>query len=110
MIYINDVPSFRNPESCEEIIEDRIEKIELINGNTIQDYGHCYTGDTIALTCIFHETHYNQLMEWWGNRQKVTFTDERGNVWEDMRLVIQRVKYVEHFPEYLLLTFELWRI
>lgn len=110
MIYINNVPSFRDPESLEEIIDDRIEKIELINGNTIQDYGHCYTGDIIAIECIFHEQYYNQLMGWWGNRQKVTFTDPRGNVWQDMRLVIKRVKYVSKFPEYLLLSFELWRV
>ena len=110
MIYINDIPSFRDPESLEEIIEDRIEKIELINGNTVQDYGHCYMGDIIAITCIFQEFYYNQLMDLWGNRQKVTFTDPRGNVWEDMRLVIKRVKYVDKFPEYVLLTFELWRV
>ncbi len=110
MIYINDIPSFRDPESHEEIVDDRIEKIELINGNTIQDYGHCYTGDTIALTCIFKSKYYSRLMDLWGNREKVTYTDQSGNVFTDMRLVIRRIKYVEKFPEYLILTFELWRV
>lgn len=110
MIYINDIPSFRNPESCEEIIEDRIEKIELINGNTVQDYGHCYTGDVISLQCIFRSDYYDRLMTLWGQRQKVSFTDESGNVFPNMRLVIRRVKYVRNFPDYLLLIFELWRV
>lgn len=110
MIFIDDIPSFRDPESCEEIIDDRIEKIELINGNTVQDYGHCETGDTIALSCIFRTKYYSRLMALWTNRQKVSFTDPSGNTFCNMRLKILRVKYVEHFPDYLLLTFELWRV
>lgn len=110
MIYINDVPSFRAPEVCVEQYDERIERIELINGNTVQDYGHCVTGDVISLECIFHEQYANQIVYWWVNRQKVTFTDERGNLWEDMRLVIKQIKYVNKFPQYLYLVFELWRV
>lgn len=110
MIYINNIPSFRDPESHEEIIEDRIEKIELINGNTVQDYGHCYTGDVISLVCIFKTEYYSRLMDLWGRREKVTFTDPSGNIFPDMRLVIRKVKYLHKFPDYLLLTFELWRV
>lgn len=40
MIYINDIPSFRDPETCEYIIDDRVEKIELMNGVAVQDFGH----------------------------------------------------------------------
>ena len=110
MIYINDIPSFRNPESCELRIDDRIEKIALINGNTIQDYGHIETGDSIALECIFSQGHYSRIQDLWKSRTKVIFTDEAGGVWENMRLVLQRIKYVRNFPDYVLLTFELWKV
>lgn len=110
MIYINDIPSFRDPEVCEEDLEDRIEKIQLINGNTVQDYGWCQTGDTISMQCLFRVKDYNNLMHLWRTRQKVSFTDPSGNVFENMRLVMRKVKYVPKFPEYLLLTFELWRV
>lgn len=110
MIVIQGIKSLRNPESFEMLIEDRIEKIELINGNAVQDYGHISSGDKFALTCVFKVEDYRQLAVFWENRQKVTFTDEANNVWYDMRLVIQRVKYLRHFPDYVELTFELWRI
>lgn len=104
------IKSLRNPESFEMLIEDRIEKIELINGNAVQDYGHIETGDKFALTCIFTVEDYRKLAKFWEKRTKVTFVDEAGTEWADMRLVIQRVKYLRHFPDYVELTFELWRI
>lgn len=110
MIYINDIPSLRNPETFEMHLDDRIEKIELINGNAVQDYGHVETGDSFALTCIFSLANYQRLYTLWTERQLVTFTDERGGIWENLRLIFQRVKYLPNFPQYVELTFELWRI
>ena len=110
MIYINDIPSFREPEICELFIDDRIEKIELINGNTIQDYGRVVTGDSFALECIFTIENYLRLDELWTNRTKVTFTDESGRIWENMRLVLKKIRYMKKFPRYVYLTFELWRV
>ena len=49
MIFINDIPSLRNPDSFEISFDDRIEKIELINGATVQNYGHIQSGDSFAL-------------------------------------------------------------
>lgn len=110
MIYINDIPSFRDPEVCELNIDDRIEKVELINGNTVQDYGHCETGDSISLECIFSMENYLRINELWQTRTKVNFTDESGDIWSNMRLVLKKIKYVKKFPEYVYLNFELWKV
>lgn len=110
MIFINNIPALRNPESCDYIMEDRIEKVQLINGNAVQDYGHIESGDAFAITCIFSTVNFETVKQLWINRTKVTFTDENGVVWNNMRLVLRRYKRLDKFPNYLSVTFELWRV
>lgn len=110
MIFINDIPSFRNPESSELKFDDRIEKVELIGGNTVQDYGYIASGDTFSLTCLFSYSNYLSLKELWSARASVTYTDEAGATWQNLRLVFKSIKRDRNFPNYVLLTFELWRI
>ena len=109
MIYINNIPSLRNPESCEYSFDDRVEKIELINGTTTQDYGHVESGDSFALSCVFSYSNYLLLKNLWINRQFVSYTDEAGKNFYNLRLVFKSVKRVNRFPNYVTLAFELWR-
>lgn len=110
MIWINDIPSFRDPESVTHTFDDRIEKVELIQGNTVQDYGHVSSGDVDALTCLFSYENYIRLKELWLNRTRVTYTDEAGDVHQNLRLVFKSIKRYNRFPKFVLLTFELWRV
>ena len=110
MIFINDIPSFRDPESCEYTFDDRIEKIELINGNAVQDYGHVESGDVYSVECMFTRANYLRVLTLWKAREFVDYTDEEGIVNEHMRLVCRRVRRDKNFPNYLFLTFELWRV
>lgn len=110
MIYINDIPSFRSPEKCEHIFDDRIEKIELVNGNAVQDYGHVESGDSYELECMFTLENYLRVLQLWMAREFVTYTDEEGIVNEHMRLVCRRVRRDKNFLSYRFLTFELWRV
>lgn len=110
MIYINDIPSFRDPESTEYTFDNRIEKIELINGNAVQDYGHVESGDTYQLECMFTRANYLRVLQLWKAREFVTYTDEAGIVNEHMRLVCRRVRRDKNFRDYYFLTFELWRV
>lgn len=110
MIFINDIPSLRNPDSFELNIEDRIEKIELIGGNAVQDFGHVETGDVFALDCVFSRDNWSRIESLWAARQFVSFTDVAGVVWTNLRIVVKRIKYVERFPHYVHVIFELWRI
>ena len=109
MIFINDIPSLRDPESSELSFDDRVEKVELINGNGVQDYGHVESGDVNNLTCVFSAANYERLKALWAARQRVNYTDEAGIVSFSLRLVFRKIKYVRKFPHYVTLTFELWR-
>ena len=110
MIYINDIPSFRNPESTEYTFDNRIEKIELINGNAVQDYGHVESGDVYSVECMFTRANYLRVIQLWKAREFVTYIDEAGIVNEHMRLVCRRVRRDKKFPHYYYLTIELWRV
>lgn len=110
MIYINDIPSFRAPESEDYIFDDRTEKIELIGGNVVQSYGHVESGDTFSLECVFSAFNYNRIKLLWLADARVIYTDEDGDVHTNLRLVFRRKRRVPKFPEYILLTFELWKV
>ena len=110
MIYINDIPSFRAPESEDYIFDDRVEKIELINGNVAQSYGHIESGDTFSIVCVFSAFNYNQIKVLWLADERVRYTDEDGDVHTNLRLVLRRKRRVAKFPNYIILTFELWKV
>ena len=109
MIFINDIPSFRDPESFKMMFDDRVEKIEIIEGVAVQDYGHVEAGDAFSVTCLFTEENFMRVLDLWNARAKVTFTDTAGNVWIDLRIVMKELKRDKNFPNYVMASFELWR-
>lgn len=109
-IKINNIESFRTPESCTITVDDRIEKIQLINGNTVQDYGHIESGDTFTISALFKKNDFNSIMTLWNNRSLISFTDESGEVYTNCRIVVKSYKYETKFPDYIMLEFEIWRI
>lgn len=109
MIYIDDIPSFRDPESYKVILDDRVEKIEIIGSVSIQDMGHVSDGDAISLVCVFSAANFNRLLNLWESRTKVNFTDTAGQVWSEMRIVMKEYERDKKFPNYVTATFELWR-
>jgi len=109
MIKINDISSFRDPESYKTIVDDRIQKITIIGGVVIQDYGHVEDGDAISLVCLFSEANFNQLLSLWENRATVTFTDTAGEVRDNLIIVMKEYERDKNFPKYIMATFELWK-
>lgn len=109
MIWINDIPSFRDPEKCTLIFSDRVEKIEIMNGVSVQDWGHIEADDVFVIECMFTRENCGRVSELWEARQKVNFTDTAGTVYEDMRLVLKELERDRNFPEYVMMRFELWR-
>lgn len=109
MIYINDIPSFRNPESFKMIIDDRVEKIELMNGVAVQDLGQFEAGNVFSIVCMFEQKKLEQIIELWANRQKVSFTDTAGFVWQGLRIVLKELERDKDFPNCVTASFELWR-
>ena len=109
MIYINDIPSFRDPESEVLVPDDRREKIELIGNVLIQDMGRVEAGDVISLKCLFTRENYLRLEALWLSREKVNYTDVLGVVWENVTMKWLEIERDRNFPEYIFVTFELWR-
>lgn len=108
-IRINNIESYRSPESFTVNVDDRIEKVPLIQGNTVQDYGHVENGDSFVISCLFSRANFNEILALWRARQTVTFTDEAGELWTNCRIVIRSYKYEPRFPDYVMLDFEIWR-
>ena len=109
-IKINNIESFRSPESGSFTVDDRIEKIQLINGNCVQDYGHIDSGDQFTVTAIFKKSDFESIVSLWTNRTLVTYTDDGGTIWQGIRIVLRSYQYVARFPNYVQLTMELWRV
>lgn len=109
MIYINDIPSFRDPDSFKMTLDDRISKVEIIGGVAIQDLGYVAAGDVFSVVCMFTVKNFDLVTKLWTARKTVSFTDTAGVVWEEMRIVIKEIEYDRNFPEYVTATFELWK-
>ena len=97
MIYINDIPSFRNPETEILRVDDRIEKIELLGGVAVQDMGRVKAGDVLSLKCLFSRENYLRFEELWESRAKVNYTDPVGIVWQNMTLKVKEIERDRNF-------------
>ena len=109
-IKINDYESYRSPESIALNLDDRIEKVPLINGNAVQDYGHIANGDYFTISALFSRANFNAISALWAARTLVTFTDDAGEVWTNCRLVFRSYKTFPRFPDVVVLDFEVWRV
>ena len=109
MIYINDIPSFRDPEEEKLFVDDRVEKIELFRSAVVQDMGRVKAGDVVSLKCLFTRENYLCFEELWESRAKVNYTDPVGVVWQNMTLKVKEIERNRNFLGYIFVTFELWR-
>ena len=109
MILINDIPSFRDPESYKVTVDDRVQRIEIIGGVAIQDYGHIAAGDTISVTCLFSEINFNRILALWQARSSVTFTDTAGVSHRNKIIIMKEYERDKDFPKYIMASFELWQ-
>lgn len=109
MVYFNDIPSFRKLEDFKIIPDERVEKIELMDGVVVQDLGHIAEGDVFKLTCLFSKKNWERFKDLWERREKIAFTDTAGVVWQGMRIVMGTYYPDKEFPQYTFAEFELWR-
>lgn len=109
MIYIDDIPSFSNPESFQINVNDRQEKFEVFGGHVVQDLGIEDSDFSFSVTVLFSKANFNKVVALWKNRTLVTFTDESGEIWQGCRVILKSYKYQNKFPDYVMATFEIWR-
>ncbi len=109
-IKVGDVYSYGKAEGWSYTPDDRQEKIELINGVTVQDCGHVEAGDTFSCSATFSSTDFVILMGYWTNRTKVTVVDESGASHSNMRVIVKSYTYVNRFPSYVKADLEFWQV
>lgn len=107
-IKIGDIYSYKTPESWTYTPDDRQEKIELINGVTVQDCGYVEAGDTISCSTIFAAVDFSTLKNYWINRTRVTVIDKAGVSHLNARVIVKSYQYVEKFPQYVTAELEFW--
>ena len=108
-IRIGEVYSYRTPESWEENPDDRQERIEVIGGVVVQDYGVIEEGKILKCQALFKVSDWeNVIKNYWKNRTRVTVTDESGKEYSNVRVVYKGRQYLAKFPAYTLLTLEFW--
>ena len=108
-IKINDIESFRRPESFSITPDDRLERIPVMNGVVVQDAGYVEDGDIIQLEAMFGNEEMEDILDLWKDREKVTLTDEAERTYGNLIMNIKELKYVPRFPDYVFITMELWK-
>lgn len=108
-IKINDIESFRRPESFSITPDDRLERIPVMNGVVVQDAGYVEEGDIISLEAMFGSEEMDEILGLWKDREKVTLTDEAERTYDNLVMNIKELKYVPCFPSHVFITMELWR-
>ena len=107
-VKINDIESYRSPESCAFNVDDRIEKIQLINGNCVQDYGHIEAGDKIAWTLDFSPEAWETVKGYWDSRLIVDVRDAGGRTFRG-RVVVKSYRRKPRFESHITANIEIWR-
>lgn len=108
MIYINDIPSLRNPDSGDDvIIDDRKTKVELINGTAIQNGGVFLGG--FSLTCVFSKADFERFKNLWLANEKVSYTNKAGVIYSGLTIKVSKYGYVDSFHNYIKVEFDLWK-
>ena len=107
-IKIGDVYSFARPTSWTITPDDRMSKIEIIDGVHVQDFGVVDAGQTIACTVRLSAANWATVKGYWTGRTLVTAVDESGTSWTNRRVVVKSWTYVERFPAYVDVTLEFW--
>ena len=92
------------------IPDDRQQQVEIIGGMAVQDFGHVEAGDKVSCNVTMTIENWGAVCGYWNSRQSVQITDEGGNVWPNMRVVVKSYQYVSRFPKAVKATLEFWRL
>ena len=109
-VRIGDVRSFARPEDWTYTPDDRQQKVEIINGVAIQDFGHIEAGDTMSFSANFRRKDFDVLVGYWSNRVLVDIEDASGTIFQKCRVVIKSYSYIDYFESSMVkATLEIWR-
>lgn len=98
--------------------DDRQTRIETIGGIEIQDFGRVPEADVYTCKATLVAEAAAEVADYWHNRTRVTVRDTAGNEHENLRVIVKKYNYVEHFEnfdnlgkreQYYAVEFEFWR-
>ena len=89
--------------------DDRQTRIEVVGGVAVEDYGHIPAGDVVSSKFRLRAADWDTIKGYWENRTKVTVTDEAGNAYADIRVVVTGWSRIDRFPDTIMATIDFWR-
>ena len=104
--------SYRSPETYGKPLDDRQEKIEIIDGVCVDDCGYIEQGDVLTYTAVFTSTEFQKVKNFFAQRTKITFTNESGIIYNNVRVVIKSYKAynAQYYPDMISADFEIWMV
>ena len=104
--------SYRSPETYGKTLDDRQEKIEIIDGVCVDDCGYIEQGDVLTFTAVFTATEFQKVKSFFVNRTKITFTDETGTIYNNVRVILKSYKAynAQFYPDMVSADFEIWMV
>lgn len=97
-------------EDWSVIPDDRQTQIQTVGGVVVQDFGVVEEGEKYSCTVTLPKTDAETIKGYWKNRTLVTLTDEGGEVYENVRVIVKRYGYLTGFKKYMKMGLEFWRV
>lgn len=110
VINIGSAKSFRSPESWDVTPDDRQERVEIVGGIHVEDYGVIDAGEVVSCQLVFDATNWALVKGYWTARTLVAVTDQAGNSLGNRRVVVKKYKYQDRHPKYYTVDLELWAV
>ncbi len=107
---IGDAVPFNNPENFQMLPDDRQQKIEVMGGVVVQDYGHIEAGDSFSFSAIFDSTNAALIFSYWDTRTLVTYINETGSSYANCRVVVKSFSYINRHAKFYKINLEIWRV
>lgn len=111
VIKIGTVESFNVVNPIEIMPDDRQELVQTIDGVYVVDNGCIENGSKMQGTIILKAADWSTVKGYWTGRTLVDVTDQDDNTYLNCRIVVKSYKhYSLEYPNYWVISFEVWRI
>ena len=107
--------SFKRPTSNGRTHDHRItlqqtDPADAGGGVYVINLGRVPNGDTQAFTCMFSSANYAAILALVDAGTLSTFIDEDGTITSNCRMIIKSDTRDTRFPDFRIVTFEIWRV
>lgn len=110
-IKLGDVSAIGRAENWRVVPDDRQQKVEVLDGVVVLDFGRFEAGDSFTCSAIFDMANFEMLKKYWIGRTLITITDQSGNVYLGCRVVIKGWEDLRLFEKkYVKVSLEIWRV